>query len=527
MRWDFPYPSRRMPVIAERVVATGQPLAATAGLAVLEEGGTAVDAAICAAITLTVVEPTSNGIGGDAFAIVWDGTLHGLNASGRAPAGQPRSAFAGAERMPRTGWGSVTVPGAVSAWIELHARFGALPFGRLFEPAVRHAERGYPVSPMTAAAWARSVERFRKFPEWMNAFAPHGRAPAPGERVRLPDHARTLRAIADSGGDAFYRGELAQRIEDAARADGAAMRADDLRAHRAEWASPWSIAYRDAILHELPPNGQGVAALIALGLLRHHRIDHLDPDGAECIHLQVECMRAAFADAHRYVGDPANGRVDASGLLEPQALAARAERIDPARARRWDARPIPGAGTVYVAAADHAGRAASFIQSNYEGFGSGVVIPGTGIAMQNRGAGFSLEPGHANEYAPGARPFHTIIPGFLTRGGRALAAFGVMGGPMQAQGHVQFTVRTVDFGMNPQAAIDAPRWQVMDDGTLALEPGFPESTVAGLAQRGHAVRVDAAGTHFFGGAQCAWRTEADDAWIAASDPRRDGQAAGT
>ena len=524
MRWDFPYRSQRMPTIAANVVATGHPLAAQAGLAAIAEGGTAADAAIAAAAVLTVVEPTANGLGSDAFAIAWDGELQGLNSSGRSPVGLGRDRFAGATAMPRLGWDAVTVPGCVAGWVALHERQGTLDFARLLEPAIRYAQHGFPVSPMAAAGWRRAVDRYRGFEAWMDTFAPAGRAPAVGEVVRLPDHATTLREIARTRGEAFYRGGIADRIDDAARKAGAAMRRSDLEAHRPAWVEPWSIDYRGVTLHEIPPNGQGLAALVALGILRHLDVRAMPADGTDSVHVQVEAMRAAFADVHRYVADPDHTGDAPRRLLEAGYLEERARSIRMDRAGHWTPRELPGSSTVYLCAADAQGHLVSWIQSNYEGFGSGIVVPGTGIAMQNRGAGFTLERGHPNEYAPGKRPFHTIIPGFLTRAGSPLAAFGCMGGAMQPQGHAQLVVRMVDQDLNPQAAIDAPRWQVMDDGAILLEPGFPEATIAGLAARGHRVSVDTEAQAFFGGAQFAWRTEGG--YVGASDPRRDGQAVG-
>jgi gamma-glutamyltranspeptidase/glutathione hydrolase len=524
MDWRFPYRSQRMPVIAPNVVATGQPLAAQAGLRVLAEGGTAADAAICAAATLTVVEPTANGLGSDAFALVWDGTLHGLNASGRSPAGQPRSAFEGMDRMPQLGWPAVTVPGAVSGWAALHERHGRLPFERLLAPAIRYATEGFPVSPMTAQGWQRATKRYAAYTDWMATFAPQGRAPEVGDVVTLPDHARTLRAIAESKGEAFYRGSVAVAIERSAVAGGGALRASDLAAHRPQWVEPWQVDYRGVTLHEIPPNGQGLAALIALGLLRHFDVAALPRDGADSVHLQIEAMKAAFADVRASVCDPDTCALRQADVLAPAGLEVRARTIRMDRASEWTPRALPKSSTVYLCAADAEGHMVSWIQSNYEGFGSGIVAGGTGVAFQNRGAGFVLERGHPNEYAPGKRPYHTIIPGFLTRDGGPLAAFGVMGGPIQPQGHMQVVVRIVDQGLNPQAAIDAPRWQVMDDGSVTLEQGFPDTTVSGLAARGHRVRVVADESVFFGGAQMAWRHGA--AFIGASDPRRDGQAVG-
>jgi gamma-glutamyltranspeptidase/glutathione hydrolase len=524
MDWTFAHPSQRMPVCARRVVATSQPLATQAGLEALRDGGTAVDAALCSAITLTVVEPVSNGLGSDAFALLWDGELHGLNASGRSPRAQPRSAFDGLNAMPRLGWPAVTVPGCVSAWMALHAKAGRLPWERLFEPAIRYAETGYPVGPMTAAAWQRALDRYRAFPAWVATFAPSGRAPGPGEIARLPDHARTLREIAASGGESFYRGSLAERMEASARAEGGALRASDLATHQPDAVEPWSMAYRDLTLHELPPNGQGLAALLAAGILARFDLAGMRPDGPDWTHVQIEAMKAAFADAHAVVADPALGLERARSVLDPEWIATRARSIRMDRAAAWAPRPLPKGGTVYLCAGDDEGHMVSYIQSNYEGFGSGIVVPGTGIALQNRGAGFVLEPGHPNEYAPGKRPFHTIIPGFLMRAGRPCAAFGVMGGAMQPQGHLQVMARLADQRLNPQSALDAPRWQVLETGDVALEAGFPATTAAELERRGHRLLPPDAPRPFFGGGQIAWRTA--DCYVAGSDPRREGQAAG-
>lgn len=525
MDWKFTYPSQRMPVMAANVVASSQPLASQAGLQALIDGGTAADAAICTAITLTVVEPVVNGIGSDAFAIYWDGGVQGVNGSGRSPAGQPRSAFADAKAMPRLGWGAVTVPGCVSVWAGLHKKCGRLPFERLFEPAIRYARDGYPVSPMTASSWRRSVQRYKDFPAWMATFAPEGKGPATGEVVRLPDHAVTLAEIAKTGGESFYRGALAARIEEAACADKAAMRATDLAAHEPLWIEPWTMDYHGITLHEIPPNSQGVAALIALGILGNIDMKEMAVDGAESVHVQVEAMKAALADLNEFVADPELGVANARRLLERDYLKERAAKIDRNVAATWAPRELPKSDTVYLCAADAEGHMVSYIQSNYEGFGSGVVIPGTGISMQNRGACFSLKPGHANEYAPGKRPLQTIIPAFLTKDGSPLSAFGVMGGAMQPQGHVQVVIRLVDQQLNPQSALDAPRWQVLENGTLALERGFSADTIAGLKSRGHKVQLPGEGADpFFGGAQMAYRN--GSTYIAASDPRRDGQAVG-
>jgi gamma-glutamyltranspeptidase/glutathione hydrolase len=522
------YPSRRSPIHAKNVVATSQPLAAQAGLRMLLAGGNAADAAIAAAIALTVVEPCSNGIGSDAFAIVHDGwRLHGLNASGRSPALLTRDVLPmGAAEMPKRGWLPVTVPGAVSAWAALHAKFGKLPFERLFEPAIEYAEHGFAVSPLIADAWRRSVAVFREFPDWMATFAPTGSGPNAGDVIRLPDHARTLRLIAQSKGEAFYTGELADAIAKHARATGGLLRKDDLKRHRADWVDPISTDVHGHRLHEIPPSGQGIAALIALGILRHFD-DHLaklGPDHPTALHLQIEAMRLALADAYAHVADPAHMRCSAEHLLSEKYLERRAALLDAKQASSPKASDLPRGGTVYLAAADASGLMVSFIQSNYWGFGSGIVVPGTGISLQNRGHGFSVDPRHANCVAPRKRPFHTIIPGFLTRAdGSADACVGVMGGAMQAQGHVQVTLRMLRWGQDPQTALDAPRWRVLDGVKLMLEAAVAKRTRNALAAMGH--EIVEAPSEEFGGGQII-RRGINGHYVAGSDWRKDGQAVG-
>lgn len=522
--WEFPYPSRRMPVLAANVVATSQPLAAQAGLRALYRGGSAVDAALSAAMALTVVEPTSNGLGSDAFVLVWaGGRLHGFNGSGRAPAAWTPDRFAGRDRMPEIGWDTVTVPGAVDAWVRLHERFGRLAFRDLAEPAIRYAREGFPVSPITATAWTKAEAELGHFPVFRRTFLPGGRAPRPGERFANPDQARSLERIVDSRGEAFYRGELAERIAATAAAAGGALVPDDLAGHRGEWVDPLATEFAGVHLHEIPPNGQGLTALIALGLLRHLALDAVPLDSADSVHLQVEAMKIAFSLAHAHIADPDRMRVSPEALLAEEFLAEMARHV------RWDRAAPPGPppslepGTVYLTAADADGMMVSLIQSNYAGFGSGIVVPQTGISLQNRGRGFSLEPGHPNRVAGGKRPFHTIIPGFVTRAGEPVMSFGVMGAHMQPQGHVQMMVRIFHYGQNPQAAADAPRWHLCEDGSLALEPGFDPETARALAARGHPLR-EGPPQWGFGGAQLILRGEAG--YLAASDFRKDGQAVG-
>ncbi len=522
--WSLPYPSRRQPILARNVVATSQPLATQAGLAMLARGGNAVDAAVAAAITLAVVEPVSNGIGSDLFAIVRDGSgLDGLNASGRAPAAASASRHAGRAEMPQRGWEAVTIPGAVSGWVALSKRYGRLPFADLFEPAIRYARDGWIVSPVVAAQWERAAGILPKDLGYAEHFLPAGRAPRAGETFACPPMARTLEAIAASAGEAFYRGELAHAMAADARRHGALHTVDDFARHASDWVTPLALDYRGTTVHEIPPNGQGIAALIALGILASAPPE-APPDSVAAQHRAIEAMKLAFADAYRHVADRAHMRVAPEEMLDRAYLASRAGLIDPTRAQDFGPGSPPQGGTVYLATGDAQGMMVSLIQSNYMGFGSGVVVPGTGISLQNRGAGFSLDPAHPNAIEGGKRPFHTIIPGFLTRGGAPLAAFGVMGGPIQPQGHVQVLQRMLDHGMNPQAALDAPRWRWNRDGSLDLEATMPPDVRAGLAALGHRL-VASSDSHFdFGAGQIVVRI--DGGYLAASDPRRDGQAAG-
>jgi gamma-glutamyltranspeptidase/glutathione hydrolase len=521
--WDLPYAWPRKPVLATNVVCTSQPLAAQAGLRMLVDGGSAVDAAIATAIALTVVEPVSNGIGSDAFAIVWDGRqLHGINASGRSPAGWTPEYFGG-NAVPALGWNSVTVPGAVSAWVDLHAKFGRLPFERLFEPAISYGRNGFLVSPTISGQWAAQVPIFQAQPGFAGAFMPAGRAPKPGDLVTFPDHAATLEMIAATNGEAFYRGELATKIEAHATANDGVMTAADLAAHRADWVGTISGSYRGYTLHEIPPNGQGIIALIALGILENFDIASLTTDSADNTHLQIEAVKLAFADAQAYVSDIEHMSVRPEQLLDKEYLRQRAALIDPNRAKPASA-GTPVGGTVYLTAADASGVMVSMIQSNYLGFGSGVVVPGTGISLQNRGADFAVAPGHPNRVGPNKRPYHTIIPGFLTKDGAPVMSFGVMGGTMQPQGHVQVVSRIVDHGQNPQAACDGPRFRWEQDLQVSCEKGFPPSTLDELTRRGHQLVVTADDYGQFGSCQAIWRLK--DGYLAVSDPRRDGVAAG-
>ncbi|MEP6678322.1 MAG: gamma-glutamyltransferase family protein, partial [Betaproteobacteria bacterium] len=496
-----------------------------AGIAMLARGGNAVDAALATAIALTVVEPCSNGIGSDLFAILWDGkTLAGLNASGRAPAAWSPGYFRGRTTMPERGYDAVTIPGCVAGWRALSERYGKLPFADLFEPAIRHARDGYLVSPVIAEKWRNAAPLMPQGLGWQAHFLPRGRAPLPGERFASPDMARTLELIARTGGDAFYRGELAAATATHSSANGGVHTVEDFAAHTVDWVTPLAQRYRGVEVHEIPPNGQGIAALIALGILERFDLASLAPDSVASQHLQIEAMKLAFADAKRYVADAGHMKIAPEALLDAAYLASRARLIDPSRAQDFGPGEPPRGGTVYLCAADGDGMMVSLIQSNYMGFGSGAVVPGTGISLQNRGAGFVLTPGHPNEVAGGKRPYHTIIPGFCTRDGAPFAAFGVMGGPIQPPGHVQTVVRLTDYAMNPQAALDAPRWKVNAGRSIDLESSASAQLRQGLIGLGHTMESIPDSYMDFGAGQFIVKIE--DGYVAASDPRRDGQAAG-
>lgn len=526
LRAHHHYPSRRSAVAAENLVAASQPLATQAGLSMLARGGNAVDAAIATAITLTLVEPSGNGIGSDAFCILWDGKkLHGLNASGRSPKGWTPERFGYA--IPLRGWESVTVPGAVSAWVELSERFGKLPFETLFEPAIGYAENGFPVSPVIAKLWTIAAEQLGDQPGFAQTFLPDGRAPMAGEFFRSPGHAHTLRLIAETKGKAFYEGVIAEEIEAFAKAHNAALTVEDMAVHRADWCGTISRDFDDVTLHEIPPNGQGIAALMALGILSQTNIRDLDADDPQAMHLQIEAMKLGLRDAESYVADlDFMTRVTVEDLLDDGYLSARAKEIKTDVASDFRAGAPKRGGTVYLTAADASGMMVSFIQSNYMGFGSGVVVPGTGVSLQNRGAGFSLDPNHQNFVGPNKRPFHTIIPAFLMKGGAPLMSFGVMGGPMQAQGHVQMTLRTQLFGQDPQMAVDAPRWRVTQGLGVACETTLPADTIEKLQSMGHDITLETPDNAFgFGGAQLIHRLP-ERGYVAGSDPRKDGAAMG-
>ncbi|MFZ4651986.1 MAG: gamma-glutamyltransferase family protein [Rubrivivax sp.] len=533
--WTTSYPSQRSPVFARNIVSTSHPVAVQAGLRMMQAGGNAVDAAIAAAAVMMVAEPCSNGLGSDMFCILWDGKqLQGLNASGRAPAAWTPGYFrdkygADAKTPPKRGWDSVTVPGAVAGWVALHGRHGRLPFADLLAPAIELAERGYGVPVIIQHKWtaAASLPELTTQPGFAQTFLPRGRAPHVGERFAMPEAARTLRLIADTRGEAFYRGEIAAAVEAHARAHGGAMTAADFAAYQPEWVTPISRDYRGYTVHEIPPNGQGIAALIALGILERFDLGALPVDGIASQHLQIEAMKLAFADVYRYVGEPTTMTLTPAQMLDDAYLDSRARLIDPTRAQEFGPGHGPQGGTIYLTAADESGMMVSFIQSNYMGFGSGVVVPGYGLSLQNRGHGFTLDESRANVVGPGKRPFHTIIPAFLTKDGAPVMSFGVMGGDMQPQGHLQTLVRMLDYRQQPQAACDAPRWRV-NAGIVNAENGFDAATAQGLRELGHRVEPFADSYQDYGAGQFIWRLgdPAVEGYAAASDPRRDGQAAG-
>ena len=534
--WSTGYPSQRLPVFGRNVVSTSHPLASQAGMRMLHQGGNAVDAAIAAAAVITLTEPVSNGLGSDAFCLLWDGkVLHGLNASGRAPQAWTPEYFkrkygVEAKTPPVRGWDSVTVPGAVAGWASMSERFGKLPFADLLQPAIEIAERGYAVPVVVQQKWAAAVPLLQDQPGYREAFMPHGRVPNVGELFRLPAAARTLRLIAQSKGAAYYGGEIAEAAARHAREHGGAISVEDFAAYEPEWVTPIGMDYAGHTLHEIPPNGQGISALMALGILRSFDIASLPVDGTDSQHLQIEAMKLAFADVYRFVAEPASMEVSVDEMLAPAYLASRARLIDMKRAQDFGAgNPVKG-GTIYLSTADESGMMVSFIQSNYMGFGSGVVVPGYGLSLQNRGHAFSLEAGSPNVVAPRKRPFHTIIPAFLTRPGvsgpEAVMSFGVMGANMQPQGHLQTLVRMLNYAQQPQAACDAPRWRYNAGLEINVEAAMNPATVEGLVARGHQVEVISDSYQDFGAGQFIWRLgdPAVEGYVAASDPRRDGQA---
>lgn len=522
-----PYASKRSLMYATRgMVAASQPLAAQAGLDMLKQGGNAVDAAIATAACLTVVEPSGNGIGSDAFAIVhFDGKIYGLNSSGFAPKALTIEALkkAGYEKVPQFGIVPVTVPGAPAAWVALSRRFGRLPFSKLLEPAIEYAQRGFAVSPVISKLWKAAFHLYgtQKDPSvksWFKTFAPEGKPIAAGEIWRSPDHAESLRLIAETEGKAFYEGKLAEKIESFSKQYGGYITAADLAAYKPEWVDPISVNYRGYDVWELPPNGQGLVVLMALNILKGFHFEA--KESVETYHRQMEAIKLAFADGLQHITDPRMMKISLGKLLSDSYAEERRKQITDHAKLAQPGRPHDG-GTVYMATADGEGNMVSYIQSNFFGFGSGVVVPGTGISLQNRGFTFSTDPEHINCLQPLKRTYHTIIPGFITKDQRPVGPFGIMGGYIQPQAHVQVLMNTLDFGLNPQAALDAPRWQWKEGNTIEIEASFPEYMAEALVRRGHNVVRSAVGATTYGRGQIIWKNE-QGALAGATEPRMDG-----
>lgn len=540
----------RSEVIAQTAMAaTSQPLATQIALDIMKSGGNAIDAAIAANAALGLMEPTGNGIGGDLYAIVWDAKtqkLHGLNASGRSPLGLSYDMLAnelkklGRKDLPPHGMLPISVPGAVDGWFELHSKFGSMPMADILQPSIDYAERGFPVSELIAYYWDRSVPVLSKQPgDFAGTFTLNGKAPAKGQLFKNPALANTFKALAKDGRDAFYKGDIAVAIDRFMRANGGYLRFADFANHRSTWVEPLGVDYKGYTLWELPPNGQGIAALQMLQILKNFDLQATGFNTAESLHILVEAKKLAFEDRAKFYADSEFSKQPIQGLISAEYGRERAKLIGDKAAKRVDAgNPHLYEGdTIYMTTADKDGNMVSLIQSNYRGMGSGVVVPELGFVFQDRGQLFSMDKKHANVYAPGKRPFNTIIPAFITKDGKPLVSYGVMGGAMQPQGHVQVLVNMVDYGMNLQEAGDAARWQhlgsteptdgsdmyLQNGGYIEVERGVPYETVRGLMHKGHDVRYGLGG---YGGYQAIMRDHANGVWIGASESRKDGQAAG-
>lgn len=523
-----PYPSYKVPTYGKKgMVVTSQPLAAQAGLDILKKGGNAIDATIATAASLTVLEPTSNGIGGDAFALVWTkGQLYGLNGSGPAPESISIDSVKarGYERIPQFGWIPVTVPGVPASWAALSERFGKLSFTEVLKPAITYAEEGFPVSPVLSKYWEDFFENYAselkddQFQYLYDTFVPYGRTPKTGEIWRSPDHAKTLQLIAETNSKAFYEGELAEKIASFSKENNGYLHYDDLASYKPEWVDPIKVEYRGYDVWEIPPNGQGIVALMGLNILE--KFDITEKENVETYHKQIEATKLAFADGEHYITEHKKMTASVEQLLSNEYAEERAKHITDT-ASLHEPVAMPYSGTVYLAAADEEGNMVSFIQSNYKAFGSGLVVPGTGIALQNRGYNFSLNSRHANRLEPGKRTYHTIIPGFLTKGSDPVGPFGVMGGFMQPQGHLQVVMNTVDFHLHPQAALDSPRWQWIDGKTVEIEQSFPPHIAEALIQKGHDIKVNLDFGNF-GRGQIIWRDPNTGVLCGGSETRADG-----
>ena len=526
-----------------------QPLATQVGLDILKQGGNAIDAAIAANATLGLMEPTGNGIGGDLFAIVWDAKsqkLYGLNASGRSPKGLSLKQLKhqlkklGRNTIPPYGMLPISVPGAVDGWFELHNKFGQLPMQKILSPAIKYAREGFPVSELIAYYWNKSVPRLApQKGDFKKTFTIQGKAPRKGQIFKNPDLAHSLSLIASKGRDVFYKGEIAKKIDRFMKNNGGYLRYEDLASHHSQWVTPLSTNYRGYDVFELPPNGQGLAALQMLNILENYDLKKSGFLSPETLHLMVEAKKLAFEDRAKFYADMDFNKLPISGLLSKRYAAQRSKLIGDRAARRVDAgNPALYQGdTIYLTTADKDGNMVSLIQSNYRGMGSGVVVPGLGFVFQDRGQLFSLDAKHANVYQPGKRPFHTIIPAFIMKEGKPWVSFGLMGGAMQPQGHVQIITNLIDFELDLQAAGDAPRWQhfgsteptasstayLQGVGSLALESDIPYPVVRALMDKGHKIQFDLGG---YGGYQAIMRDLESGVYYGASESRKDGQAAG-
>lgn len=527
---QFHYPSRRELVYGKKgMVATSHPIAAQVGLDILKKGGNAIDAAIATAATLTVVEPGSNGIGGDSFSIVWkDGQLHGLNASGPSAKGMdPKKYLSKTEDFPTFGINAATVPGVPAGWVALNEKHGKLSLEEVLEPAAKIAEEGFVITHTVAQAFGRTFKRLtkeiKKHPElssWFEVFAPDGKPMQALDTLTLKGHAKGLRLIAETKAEAFYKGEIARQIDAFSKKYNGGIRLEDLESFKPEWVKPVSVDYKGHKVWEMPPNGQGIVTLMALNTLKHMELK--GKDDPETVHKQIEAIKLAFADGNLTISDSDTMRVSNEELLSDVYAQERAKLIE---SEAIDAKPgiQDSSGTVYLATADSEGNMVSYIQSNYMGFGSGAVIPEYGISLNNRAVGFSLEEGHVNCLAPGKRPFNTIIPGFITKNDKPVGPFGVMGGHMQPQGHLQVIQSMLDFNLNPQDALDAPRWQWIKGKKVIVEPTMPVSVMTDLKNRGHQIEVELEKGQF-GRGQIILRTD-NDVLVGGTEPRTDGSIA--
>ncbi|HEX2975938.1 MAG TPA: gamma-glutamyltransferase [Bacteroidales bacterium] len=534
------FATRSEVIAGHAMAATSQPLATQAALDILKKGGNAIDAAIAANAVLGVVEPTGCGVGGDLFAIIWvadRGRLYGLNASGRSPRSLKLEYFKekGIEFIPSLGPLPVSVPGCVDGWFEMHDMFGTLPMSDILQPAIYYAREGFPVTELIAWSLKQGTEKLKDFPNIREVYMPDGKAPVKGQVFRNPLLANTLGKIAKGGRNEFYRGSIARDIDAFMKKNGGFLSYDDLARHHSEWVEPVSTNYRGYDVWELPPNGQGIATLQILNILEGYDIEKMGFGSPDYIHVFTEAKKLAFEDRAKYYADPAFAQTPVAQLISKKYAAERRKLIDMDKAAKiYDPGKIEAGNTIYLTVADSYGNMVSLIQSNYRGMGSGMCPTGLGFVLQDRGEMFTLEEGHNNVYAPGKRPFHTIIPAFITKDGKPWISFGVMGGDMQPQGHAQIVVNLIDFRMNLQEAGDAPRiyhmgsseptgQQMIDGGILQLESGFSWETLRSLIEKGHKIQWDLGD---YGGYQAIMRDEKNKVWYGASESRKDGQASG-